>query len=102
MMRSRIQRQSSKASDQLFCVRATYNDSPFGTPRPVQAFHPGPAVYPMSLPLGILSPVVIWRRRVGFAYRNGRKNPTGVAAPSLIKAVSPAHNGATALVPPTT
>lgn len=52
---------------QPFCVNATNSACPFGTPNPVQAFHPGPAWYPVLLPLGMLFPCVTWRRRVGLA-----------------------------------
>src|ERR1700709_889355 len=70
--------------------------APFGLPSPVQASHPADA---SKLPL--LPDVISWPI-VPALYNLGLITPAGCVADALMRAISAAHNGATALVPPTT
>jgi len=69
---------------------------PFGLPRPVQASHPAVAAK---------SPLLPWvtsRSAAACAYRAGLMKPAYLPWMALMRVISAAHSGATALVPPIT
>ncbi len=69
---------------------------PSGLPSPVHASQPGDAA---KLPL---SPCVMSLQALFAPYSFGLMKPTGCPFAALMRAMSAAHSGATALVPPTT
>ena len=83
---------------------------PFGDPSPVAMSYPEPAGYSPKAPVMSLLPEVTSLKSLLYAaaaawYRAGLANPIGVpaqVAEALVSAISAAHAGAAALVPPTT
>src|SRR5581483_2566354 len=75
---------------------------PSGEPSPVQASQPGPARYAPLLPSTTSRKPGCATPGATLAYSFGCSSPSGLPPRCASRQTSAAHNGATALVPPTT
>ncbi len=75
---------------------------PSGTPRPLQASQPGPALYAPLFPVTMSRSPVTGAPGSTPAYSEVCSRPNDLPSACASRATSAAHNGATALVPPIT